>query len=939
MASMDEDFHTDIGIEAIDLASLLCRFEEATSSMIDLKLCLQSENNKEIQVKTSVSKATKDSSIFPVRLKNTGRTGDRNTEKVHHSYTSILPKNGMFSNPGSLESALCPTKHIDQVSMLSFLSPGKDFQFIPTEDLRSNPVESWSSRSAKLVAEPDTSAAVGPQEPTAKKNILFLNELFPDDVPQCDTLTDAENHEPNTSLDELTAELFTESSVLSNNGAFEAVDIPGSGHGLNQLPGSDQDIISSSLTSLFGDDYGMSMEEFLNSHFNHEPDHVADFDSVILGHGAHHSVLDFDISDISTEFDHSYCSSNLLAVLSEQNYCSSDLLAVSSEQNYCSSDILSDSSEQNSELLKEPHTSITSFQSVQLQSHDNELEVSESVQLQSHDNELEVSESVQLHSHDNELEVSESVQLHSHDNELEVSESVQLHSHDNEVEVAESVQLQAHDNELEFSGIPEAFCDNNSFVASSPINTNEFILEDKEIFVDSDGNDLYSQDPTQLLETEKCQLPPEIIPKTAEKKDNRKRPHSCLQHHKHSTSSVSEDAHVFYDKIPSYYTALSIPLKPVTTTVFESTTKAIGTTDHLEIDTSEPSDEGHYDKVPAHRRCFTNTIKDVDIKCDNSESQDKVGSIIPTQKSMNNSAHETNGLALPFQSVLSCVENEEKHAGVFNSHYSKISGRRSRSTNRRSSSMSRFSRRSASSLSDCSTCSSCSNRSHCSTCSIFSRSSSSSGSESRSSRSRSPSPSRGNRYSSKQLHHHHYTQSKARRSRSRTVSPHEEAGWRSKQQHSYRSRHNSSMEVRTERRKNKEEEQARAMEERRIVYVGKIPDGYTKRQLYQRFQSFGEIKEVKLNFREHGDNYGFVTFAYACDAITAKEKGNSTPGDVKFDLCFGGRRHFCPDQYADLDGNREIEEEYAPMSRNLTEDLDYAALLKMHSTHQRKKVA
>ncbi|GFR64860.1 peroxisome proliferator-activated receptor gamma coactivator-related protein 1 [Elysia marginata] len=125
-------------------------------------------------------------------------------------------------------------------------------------------------------------------------------------------------------------------------------------------------------------------------------------------------------------------------------------------------------------------------------------------------------------------------------------------------------------------------------------------------------------------------------------------------------------------------------------------------------------------------------------------------------------------------------------------------------------------------------------------------------------------------------------------------------------------------------------------EERRVVYVGKIPDSYTKRQLHQRFQCFGEIKEVKLNFREHGDNYGFVTFAYACDAIAAKEKGNNIEGVPKFDLCFGGRRLFCPDQYADLDGNREIEEEYAPVPRNMSEELDYAALLNQHSSHQKR---
>lgn len=175
------------------------------------------------------------------------------------------------------------------------------------------------------------------------------------------------------------------------------------------------------------------------------------------------------------------------------------------------------------------------------------------------------------------------------------------------------------------------------------------------------------------------------------------------------------------------------------------------------------------------------------------------------------------------------------------------------------------------------------------------------------------------------------------RSRSRSTSPAHKSRLRSRS-HRHRARsHSSADRLILQRRKEREEEKVKAMEDRRVVYVGKIPESYTKRHLHKRFERFGEIKEVKVNFREHGDNYGFVTFAYSCDAIAAKERGNNVPGELKFDLCFGGRRRFCPDQYADLDGNREIEEEYAPMGTKMSGELDYAALLKQHTTQQKKK--
>ena len=40
--------------------------------------------------------------------------------------------------------------------------------------------------------------------------------------------------------------------------------------------------------------------------------------------------------------------------------------------------------------------------------------------------------------------------------------------------------------------------------------------------------------------------------------------------------------------------------------------------------------------------------------------------------------------------------------------------------------------------------------------------------------------------------------------------------------------------------------------ERRIVYVGGIPNNYTRHQMRGAFSRFGEIELVQLHFREHG---------------------------------------------------------------------------------------
>ncbi|XP_064465815.1 peroxisome proliferator-activated receptor gamma coactivator-related protein 1-like isoform X2 [Ornithodoros turicata] len=96
-------------------------------------------------------------------------------------------------------------------------------------------------------------------------------------------------------------------------------------------------------------------------------------------------------------------------------------------------------------------------------------------------------------------------------------------------------------------------------------------------------------------------------------------------------------------------------------------------------------------------------------------------------------------------------------------------------------------------------------------------------------------------------------------------------------------------------------------EERRVVYVGNIPEGTTRFDLRQRFGRFGAIEEVSVHFRDRGDNYGFVTFVSKSDAYEAVEHGNDDATQPRYDLCFGGRRQFCRSNWADLDSQNNYE--------------------------------
>ncbi|KAM9804395.1 uncharacterized protein pprc1 [Neosynchiropus ocellatus] len=199
----------------------------------------------------------------------------------------------------------------------------------------------------------------------------------------------------------------------------------------------------------------------------------------------------------------------------------------------------------------------------------------------------------------------------------------------------------------------------------------------------------------------------------------------------------------------------------------------------------------------------------------------------------------------------------------------------------------------------------------------------SSSSSSRSS-SRSCSPPRRRRYSYSSSRSGSWSRS---RSRSRSRSPQRRTQWSRGSRNyspSYRSGYGCNVKPNAEEVKRRKE---KAIEERRVVYIGGIRGTMTQRELRDRFSYFGEVEECTLHFRDQGDNYGFVTYYKTNDAFDAIENGNKLrkADELPFDLCFGGRRQFCKSTYADLDSCREYDPSPAKAKHNA---LDFDTLLK-----------
>ncbi|XP_070613082.1 peroxisome proliferator-activated receptor gamma coactivator 1-alpha isoform X2 [Erythrolamprus reginae] len=130
----------------------------------------------------------------------------------------------------------------------------------------------------------------------------------------------------------------------------------------------------------------------------------------------------------------------------------------------------------------------------------------------------------------------------------------------------------------------------------------------------------------------------------------------------------------------------------------------------------------------------------------------------------------------------------------------------------------------------------------------------------------------------------------------------------------------------SERAKQRERERQKAVEERRVIYVGRLGSGATRTELRDRFEVFGEIEECTLNLQDDGDSYGFITYRYTCDAFAALENGNTLrrSNEPAFQLYFCGQRKPYKANYADLDSD-----DFDPAStKSKYDSMDFDSLLK-----------
>ncbi|XP_066576873.1 peroxisome proliferator-activated receptor gamma coactivator 1-alpha isoform X2 [Amia ocellicauda] len=127
-----------------------------------------------------------------------------------------------------------------------------------------------------------------------------------------------------------------------------------------------------------------------------------------------------------------------------------------------------------------------------------------------------------------------------------------------------------------------------------------------------------------------------------------------------------------------------------------------------------------------------------------------------------------------------------------------------------------------------------------------------------------------------------------------------------------------------ERAEQRERQRQKAIEERRVVYVGRLWADMTRAELKRRFEVFGEIEECAVNLRDDGDNFGFITYRYTCDACAALENGHTLrrSNEPQFELCFGGRKQFCKSNYTDLDSHSDDFDPASTKSKYDTMDFD-----------------
>ncbi|XP_049532013.1 serine-rich adhesin for platelets isoform X1 [Anopheles darlingi] len=98
--------------------------------------------------------------------------------------------------------------------------------------------------------------------------------------------------------------------------------------------------------------------------------------------------------------------------------------------------------------------------------------------------------------------------------------------------------------------------------------------------------------------------------------------------------------------------------------------------------------------------------------------------------------------------------------------------------------------------------------------------------------------------------------------------------------------------------------------ERKIVYVGKLEANIHKEDLQKKFEPYGKVLKITLHTKDNGCRYGFVTYEKPQQAYHAIDASATDPALKDYDVSFGGRRAFCRTQYADLDGELSVDQDY-----------------------------
>ncbi|XP_004911281.1 peroxisome proliferator-activated receptor gamma coactivator 1-alpha isoform X2 [Xenopus tropicalis] len=132
----------------------------------------------------------------------------------------------------------------------------------------------------------------------------------------------------------------------------------------------------------------------------------------------------------------------------------------------------------------------------------------------------------------------------------------------------------------------------------------------------------------------------------------------------------------------------------------------------------------------------------------------------------------------------------------------------------------------------------------------------------------------------------------------------------------------------SERAKQRERQRQKAIEEHRVIFVGKMRPNMSRAELRARFEVFGEIEECTVNLRDDGNCYGFITYRYTCDAFAALENGYTLrrSNEPDFEVCFCERKQVCKSNYADLDSNSD---DFDPAStKSKYDSMDFDSLLK-----------